>query len=111
MDWVCHLAFGDKCLDPRASPILAIDHTGLAPATIITAKLDPLRDEGKMYANKLRKAGVPTNYHCYEGMIHGFLSMGGIIDVGNLGIMHVASILKQVYSKGAPIVTEVAEAV
>jgi acetyl esterase len=65
---------------PYCSPLLASDHTGLPPAFIVTAGFDPLRDDGAMYADKLREAGVPVKLHNYEGMIHGFLWMSAVID-------------------------------
>lgn len=65
--------------DPLASPLLASDHAGLPPALVLTAGFDPLRDEGKAYADKLAAAGVPVEYRCYEGLVHGFFSMSGAI--------------------------------
>jgi acetyl esterase len=65
--------------DPLASPLFASDHSGLPPAMILTAGFDPLRDEGKAYADKLTAAGVPVEYRCYEGLVHGFFSMSGAI--------------------------------
>lgn len=65
---------------PRASPLLHDDHKGLAPALVITAGFDPLRDEGDAYAAALRAAGVPTQHRCYEGQVHGFFSMSAGID-------------------------------
>lgn len=59
LEWVIGLHIGDHRLDPRASPIHAPDHSGLAPAMIVAAELDPLVDEGKAYAIKLRKAAYP----------------------------------------------------
>jgi acetyl esterase len=65
--------------DWRGSPILAADHTDLPPALVITAGYDPLRDEGRDYADKLSAAGVPTQYICFERQIHGFVPMGRIL--------------------------------
>lgn len=62
--------------DVRAAPLLASDHSNLAPALIITAGFDPLRDEGRQYADVLAAAGVPVNYRCYDDMMHGFFNMG-----------------------------------
>jgi acetyl esterase len=65
--------------DPRAIPALYEDYTGLPPALIITAGFDPLRDEGAEYAEALAAAGVPVDYACREGTIHGFMAMGRVL--------------------------------
>ena len=64
--------------NPYASPLRARDCTGLPPATVLTAGFDPLRDEGRRYADRLREDGVPVRSRNYDGMIHGFVSrLGG----------------------------------
>ena len=65
--------------DPRAIPALYQDYSGLPPALIITAGHDPLRDEAAEYAERLSAAGVPVDYECYEGSIHGFMNMGRVL--------------------------------
>lgn len=66
--------------NPHAAPLLAPDLSGLPPATVITAEYDPLRDDGRLYADRLREAGVPVAYHHYEGMMHDFFGLGGLVD-------------------------------
>ena len=61
--------------DPRASPLLHRELAGLAPAFVVTAGFDPLRDEGAAYAEALEAAGVSVACQNYEGLIHGFASM------------------------------------
>lgn len=61
---------------PLASPIEQTDLTGVAPALVVTAGFDPLRDEGRRYAENLGAAGVVTRYRCYDDMVHGFFGMG-----------------------------------
>ena len=62
-----------------AWPLLARDLSGVPSATVVTAGFDPLRDEGIEYAERLDRADVAVEHHHYEGMIHGFVSMTGMI--------------------------------
>ncbi|WP_169984399.1 alpha/beta hydrolase [Microbispora sp. H10836] len=66
--------------DPRLAPLHLPDKSGLAPATVITAECDPLCDEGAAYARALAGAGVPVEYRCFEGALHGFLGLPGFFD-------------------------------
>jgi acetyl esterase len=88
------LHFGDHVLDPRASPLREPDLAHLPPAMIITVDTDPLIDEARAYTHRLRAAGVPVSYFCYEGQVHGFFSFGGAMDEGNRCVAHVASWLR-----------------
>jgi acetyl esterase len=75
-----YIADAAQWSDWRASPLLADSHQGLPPALVLTAGFDPLRDEGRQYADKLSAAGVPCQYICFERQIHGFVPMGRVID-------------------------------
>ncbi|ANS31986.1 alpha/beta hydrolase (plasmid) [Rhodococcus opacus] len=67
--------------DPRVSPLRASRHSDLPPAIIVTAGYDPLRDDGRLYADKLRNAGIKVKHLDYPGAIHGFFWMQGVLDV------------------------------
>ena len=64
---------------PYLSPLEAQLTGELAPALIITAECDPIRDDGRIYVEKLRAAGVEVTHYEYSGMIHGFLSFHMIL--------------------------------
>lgn len=81
-------------LDWRASPLLAADLRGLPPAYIITAGFDPLRDEGAAYAERLSASGGHVTYECFEGMIHGFVTMGAALAAGNHALYRVGQVLR-----------------
>jgi acetyl esterase len=63
---------GDRS-DPRASPLLAQELGGIAPALVVTAGFDPLRDEGEAYARRLQEAGVRALLRRHPGYVHGFI--------------------------------------
>jgi acetyl esterase len=81
IDWYVGHYIPDKSqhTDPRASPILARDLSGLPPALVLTAGFDTLRDEGRDYAEKMRAAGVDVTYVCAEGSMHGFFNTSGVM--------------------------------
>lgn len=64
--------------DPRVTPLMFSDLTGAPPAIIVVAGCDPLRDEGVAYAGLLEHFGVKVELLEAEGMIHGFLRLGGL---------------------------------
>jgi acetyl esterase len=78
MEWFCshYLASATDGSDWRVSPLRAKNLAGLAPAVVTTAWFDPLRDEGKAYADALIAAGVATRYHHGAGLIHGYFGLG-----------------------------------
>jgi acetyl esterase len=65
--------------DPRVSPLFAEDLTGLPPALVVTAGFDPLRDEGRRYAERMRQSGVTVEHIGSEGSLHGFLNTAGAV--------------------------------
>jgi acetyl esterase len=75
-----HYLGGADGADPDASPLRAESVAGVAPALVMVCGLDPLRDEGVAYAERLRAAGVPVEVSEYRDMIHGFLRMSAVID-------------------------------
>jgi acetyl esterase len=86
--------------NPLASPLLAESHADLPPALVITAEFDPLRDEGEFYAEKLFAAGVPTQLSRYDGMVHGFFAMSGVLDGGRKAIAEAAEFLQRTLVDG-----------
>ena len=84
----------DDYSDYRMSPLHAASHKNLPPAHLVTAGYDPLRDEGRAYASKLREAGVPVSYSEYAGLIHGFANMTAAIDEGRQAVKEIAAALK-----------------
>jgi acetyl esterase len=96
MQWFNSLYLTDPAAqvkDPRVSPIFG-DLRGLPPALVITAGCDPLRDEGKAYADRLAAAGVPVEYRCFEQTIHVFLNFAPMIPAGDEGLAFLAERLR-----------------
>jgi len=85
--------------DWRASPLLAPDLRGLPPALVLTAGYDPLRDEGRQYADALSAAGCAAQYVCFERQIHGFMPMGRVIDEANTAVDLCAAALRRALKK------------
>jgi acetyl esterase len=92
--WNHYLAKPATGREPFASPLRAESLKGLPPALVITAEFDPLRDEGEAYARRLREAGVPTTLSRYDGQLHGFFSMGDMIDAGKKALREAAAALR-----------------
>jgi acetyl esterase/lipase len=97
MDWFADQYFASKADRqlPYGSPSKASDLRGLPPAMVITGECDPLRDQGEAYAEQLRHAGIPVVLRRYEGMIHPFVSLAGIVDAGRDAIKESASAVRQ----------------
>ncbi len=100
MDWFmdCYIPKDVDTTDPRLSPLLAEDLSGLPPAYVITAGFDPLRDEGKAYADRLSSSGVEVTYKHYDDMIHGFFNMTGLLEDGRDAVKEAAKALKAAFA-------------
>jgi len=96
MDWYRghYLPDEDAALDPRASPLLAKELRGLAPALVVTAGFDVLRDEGEAYAARLREAGVPVTLRRHAGTIHGFCNVAPVSRTGRAYLTQAARDLR-----------------
>ncbi len=81
--------------DWRASPLLAPDLSRLPRALVITAGYDPLRDEGRQYADALSAAGTPAQYVCFERQVHGFVAMSKVLEEARLAIALCGSTLRE----------------
>ena len=88
---------GDR-RDPRLSPLLADDLAGLPRALVQTAGHDPLRDDGRRYADALRAAGVPVRYTEYTDAPHGYLSFPGAVACGRQPVAEIAAELRDVFA-------------
>jgi acetyl esterase len=84
--------------DWRASPLLAKSLKGLPPAYLFTAGFDPLRDEGREYAERMQKEGVQVEYRNYDDMVHGFITMGRVLDTANAALADCAKALKKAWA-------------
>lgn len=85
--------------DWRQSPIVVPDKAGLPPALVIVAGRDPLHSEGLAYADALEAAGVPVERLDVPGMIHGFITMGGIMAAADKAFDAIASELRERFAQ------------
>lgn len=94
-----YLRSPQDALDWRASPQLASSHAHLPPAWVLTAGFDPLRDEGLMYADALSRAGVSSQYVCFERQIHGFITMGRVLHEADSAVAWCAYALRTAWAR------------
>jgi acetyl esterase/lipase len=97
LDWAIaqYIPVGTDFADVRISPLRAPNLAGLPPAHIHTAEFDPLRDEGRAYADNLMRAGVPVRYICHEGMIHHFYCMAGAISYARKAVAEAGAAIRE----------------
>ena len=96
--WFWDQYLGDRthATNPLAAPLLAPDLSGLPPALVVTAEYDVLRDEGELYARRLRVAGVPARSSRYDGVHHRFAEMIGILDQAGQALDEMCTWLREV---------------
>ena len=104
LDWALqhYLTSGATLSDPRISPLRAVDFRGLPAAHIHTAEFDPLRDDGKAYADALERAQVPVLYTCHAGMIHHFYCMAGAIPYSRFAVKTIGNSIRSALSIARP---------
>jgi acetyl esterase len=92
--WEQYLPAAHRGITRDYAPLQASDLDGVAPALIVTAQYDPLRDEAELYADRLKAAGVAVKLHRYDGMIHGFIRLPAVVDAARQGVDEVAAALR-----------------
>ncbi|GAC1366888.1 MAG: hypothetical protein NVSMB42_27020 [Herpetosiphon sp.] len=95
--WGYYLRKTSDGSSPYASPLRERNLKGLPAATVITAEIDPLRDEGEAYAARLREAGIATTLTRYTGVTHEFFSMSGVIDEAKKAVQEAARGLRKAF--------------
>jgi acetyl esterase len=95
-----YLPAGVALDDPRISPLRAEDVSLLPPAFIHTAEYDPMRDEGRAYADRLAASGVKVTYTCHAGMIHLFYALGRVVPYASPAMKRLGAEIKA--SLGGP---------
>jgi acetyl esterase len=103
MQWFAghYLADTSHGEDWRVSPLRAKNLAGLAPAVVCTAWFDPLRDEGRAYAEALAAADVMTEYHHGAGLIHGYFGLGDASETARHEAQRARADFKAMLERGA----------
>ena len=97
--WDHYLNDPSEGTHPHAAPLRAPVLSGLPPALVITAEYDPLRDEGEIYAEKLRSGGVPAELSRYAGVNHGFMFWVGVVDKAGAAMNEACDWLRGVFAQ------------
>ncbi|MBN8613289.1 MAG: alpha/beta hydrolase [Deltaproteobacteria bacterium] len=81
--------------DPRVSPLFVTDLSRLPPTHVVTAGFDPLRDEGEAIVTRLRESGVACTHRSEDSLIHGFVSMSGVLPEAERAVGRIADAMAQ----------------
>lgn len=81
--------------DPDASPLRAASLAGLPPARVIVAEFDPLRDEGRAYAEALEAAGVPVELEYLDDQVHGFFALVNIMESADAAVENAGTAIRR----------------
>jgi acetyl esterase len=100
MEWFWTQYLGDRSGERAAysSPLSAASLADLPAAMVVTAEFDPLRDEGEAYARRLKESGVDVDLRRYDGVIHGFVSMAGMIPRGADAVRDAGAALRRAFA-------------
>ncbi|APH18219.1 alpha/beta hydrolase [Clostridium botulinum] len=85
--------------NPYASPLLSKDFSKLPDTLVVTAEIDPLRDEGEAYANKLKESGVKVDVARYKGITHGFITMDKITNKADEALNQISLYIQKEFQK------------
>jgi acetyl esterase len=97
-----YLATPTDTADPRISPLCAADLSGLPRTVIHTAEFDPLRDEGRLYFERLTRAGAAVSYTCHPGMIHLFYGLEAVIPYARTAYLQIGSDIRAALADAPP---------
>jgi len=89
--------------NPEVSPLRAPDLSGLPAAVVVTAEYDPLRDEGRAYAQRLQDAGVTVTAYHYQDMAHPFFAFVNVFERSNEAVGRVAERIRAAVTAAAPV--------
>jgi acetyl esterase len=84
--------------DPRVAPLRA-PKLGRVPAILVVAGLDPLRDEGHVYAARLADEGIPVRTIDVPGMVHGFVSLGGVLPAADAANTRICEAVREAFAR------------
>ncbi|HVF87646.1 MAG TPA: alpha/beta hydrolase [Pyrinomonadaceae bacterium] len=101
--WKHYLENESQGREPYASPMMARDLAGLPPAIVITAESDPLRDEGEAYAKRLADAGVSVKSRRFDGVMHEFFGLAGVVDKATEAVTEATEGLNRVFKASSSV--------